>query len=83
MTRRDLKELEHDLPTHLPAGAAVPNDLSLVWEGPRAAVLSGPNMGGKSCLVRMAALMVIMAQVRARARLCTRPLHHPSHWVAL
>jgi DNA mismatch repair protein MSH3 len=45
------------------AGAAVPNDLQLGWAGQRAAIVTGPNMGGKSCLIRQAALLVIMAQV--------------------
>ncbi len=47
------------------AGGSVPNDLQLAWAGQRAAIVTGPNMGGKSCLIRQAALLVIMAQVGA------------------
>lgn len=60
------------------AGAAVPNDLQLGWAGQRAAIVTGPNMGGKSCLIRQAALLVIMAQVgcagcAALLRGCCKP----------
>jgi DNA mismatch repair protein MSH3 len=46
------------------SSAAVPNDLELRGDGVRAAIIMGPNMGGKSCLIRQAALTVIMAQVK-------------------
>lgn len=47
-----------------PDTAVVPNDVRLLQDsGPRAAVVTGPNMGGKSCYIREAALIVIMAQV--------------------
>lgn len=42
----------------------VPNDTHLTPEGPRALVITGPNMGGKSCYMRQAALIAIMAQVQ-------------------
>jgi DNA mismatch repair protein MSH3 len=43
----------------------VPNDVSLsVQGGPRAAtVVTGPNMGGKSCYVRSVALVALMGQL--------------------
>ena len=44
-------------------GQAVANDLELAWGGCRALVVTGPNMGGKSSLIRQAALLAIMAQV--------------------
>jgi len=41
----------------------VPNDLSLDGEDRAIALLTGPNMGGKSTYLRQAALLVIMAQI--------------------
>ena len=42
----------------------VPNDTCLRGhQGPRAAIITGPNMGGKSCYIRQAALIALMAQV--------------------
>ena len=41
----------------------VPNDTHLTSGGPCALVITGPNMGGKSCYIRQAALIAIMAQV--------------------
>jgi len=39
----------------------IPNDLTLISNSP-IAVLTGPNMGGKSTYLRMAAILVVMAQ---------------------
>ncbi|CAL8467013.1 g6549 [Coccomyxa elongata] len=45
-------------------GQVVPNDTLLRGDsGPRACIITGPNMGGKSCYIRQAALIAIMAQV--------------------
>jgi DNA mismatch repair protein MutS len=40
----------------------VPNDVELSHEDGRIAVLTGPNMAGKSTYLRMTALLVVMAQ---------------------
>lgn len=41
----------------------VPNDTFLHGSGEHCQVITGPNMGGKSCYMRQVALIVIMAQV--------------------
>ncbi len=47
----------------LPAGEAyIPNDLSLDTEDQQIIILTGPNMSGKSALLRQTALIVLMAQ---------------------
>ena len=41
----------------------VPNSISMGRESCRHVIITGPNMGGKSSAVRMAALIAIMAQI--------------------
>jgi len=41
----------------------VPNDTNLHADGEYCQIVTGPNMGGKSCYVRQVALIAIMAQV--------------------
>jgi DNA mismatch repair protein MutS len=48
---------------HLEAGAFVPNDTRLGGEHPTVAILTGPNMAGKSTYLRQVALLVLLAQV--------------------
>ena len=52
----------------------VPNDTHLAAAGPCGLVITGPNMGGKSCYIRQAALIAIMAQVPLPHPSCTNPL---------
>ena len=40
----------------------VPNSVDLRADGTRALVVTGPNMGGKSCFIRQTALACVMAQ---------------------
>jgi DNA mismatch repair protein MutS len=48
---------------YLPSGEFIPNDLELDGGGVTFALITGPNMAGKSTYLRQAALMVIMAQM--------------------
>ncbi|TRY63020.1 hypothetical protein TCAL_00792 [Tigriopus californicus] len=52
--------LEHILPLGTPV---VPNDIYLKLDGPRAVILTGPNMGGKSSYIRQVAQVALMAQM--------------------
>lgn len=52
--------LEHILP---PGTPVVPNDIYLKHDGPRAVILTGPNMGGKSSYIRQVAQVALMAQM--------------------
>jgi DNA mismatch repair protein MutS len=47
---------------HLPRGEFIPNDIYLDGEAVSFALITGPNMAGKSTYLRQAALTVIMAQ---------------------
>lgn len=47
----------------------VPNDTDLEADGGYCQIITGPNMGGKSCYIRQVALIAIMAQVKSVFRL--------------
>ncbi|MCE5245154.1 MAG: DNA mismatch repair protein MutS [Syntrophobacteraceae bacterium] len=44
-------------------GGFVPNDLDMDMESQQVLVITGPNMAGKSTILRQAALIVLMAQI--------------------
>ncbi|MDR0567759.1 MAG: DNA mismatch repair protein MutS [Spirochaetaceae bacterium] len=48
---------------HLPSGEFIPNDIALDGDGLSFALITGPNMAGKSTYLRQAALITIMAQI--------------------
>lgn len=49
--------------SHLPPGEFVPNDLLLDEQERRFALITGPNMAGKSTVLRQTALIVLIAQI--------------------
>jgi DNA mismatch repair protein MutS len=58
---------------HLAGEPFVPNDCHLGGDNPRQAIVTGPNMGGKSTFLRQNAVIVLLAQIgswvpAARAR---------------
>ena len=61
----DIKQGRHPvIETMMPAGEEfVPNDIYLDNETQQVIILTGPNMAGKSALLRQTALIVLMAQV--------------------
>ncbi|MEW8977478.1 MAG: DNA mismatch repair protein MutS [Symbiobacterium sp.] len=59
----ELKNSRHPvLERVMPEGSFVPNDLYLDTSENRLLLITGPNMGGKSTVMRQAALAVILAQ---------------------
>jgi DNA mismatch repair ATPase MutS len=61
----DAEALAHPL---LPAATAVANDVRLGGDGPRAIVVSGSNMSGKSTLLRAVGVNVVLALAGAPVR---------------
>ena len=61
----DIKQGRHPvIETMMQAGEEfVPNDIYLDNQGQQVIILTGPNMAGKSALLRQTALIVLMAQV--------------------
>ncbi len=59
-----LSEARHPVVEHfVGAGAFVPNDTHLDTESERLMIITGPNMAGKSTLMRQVALCTILAQM--------------------
>jgi DNA mismatch repair protein MutS len=59
----NIEESRHPVvEAHLPRGEFIPNDIILEGTGISFALITGPNMAGKSTYLRQAALITIMAQ---------------------
>ncbi len=59
-----IREGRHPVIEHcIPDGTFVPNDLVLDHEERQVLIITGPNMSGKSTILRQAALIVLMAQI--------------------
>ncbi len=62
--RLEIKDGRHPvLDQNLAEEKFVPNDTSLDGEGARLAIITGPNMAGKSTYIRQVALIVLLAQI--------------------
>ncbi len=60
----DIKEGRHPVvEAYLPAGRFIPNDLVLGSQSGRFALITGPNMAGKSTFLRQSALIVTLAHM--------------------
>jgi DNA mismatch repair protein MutS len=63
-TRLELVDARHPVVERfVPSGRFVPNDTILDLDGERLWLITGPNMAGKSTLMRQAALLTILAQM--------------------
>lgn len=56
-------------------GNFVPNDTNLDVNGEHCQIVTGPNMGGKSCYIRQVALIALMAQVGSFVPALSAKLH--------
>ncbi|MGI6282652.1 DNA mismatch repair protein MutS [Caproicibacterium lactatifermentans] len=59
----ELKDSRHPVVEALLEAPFVPNDVTLDKDQNRVAIITGPNMAGKSTYMRQAALITIMAQI--------------------
>jgi len=59
----DITEGRHPVVERMGAGLFVPNDTHMDGKDERVAILTGPNMAGKSTYMRQVALIVLMAQI--------------------
>ncbi|MBY0471948.1 DNA mismatch repair protein MutS [bacterium] len=61
----EIKSGRHPLVDASKGGHYVPNDITLKPDTQRCLLITGPNMGGKSTLMRQAALIIILGQMGA------------------
>jgi len=58
-----VKEFRHPYIRPQPGSSFIPNDFTVGGDIPPVWIISGPNMGGKSTLLRQACIAIIMAQI--------------------
>ncbi|MGV8074937.1 MAG: DNA mismatch repair protein MutS [Syntrophobacteraceae bacterium] len=59
-----IRDGRHPVIEHfLAQGSFVPNDLDMDQENQQVMIITGPNMAGKSTVLRQAALLILMAQI--------------------
>jgi DNA mismatch repair protein MutS len=61
----DIQAGRHPVVAHVKRGSFIPNDLSLSPQSRLTLLITGPNMGGKSTVMRQVALIVILGQMGA------------------
>jgi len=59
----DIRDGKHPVLEQVLGSEFVPNDAALGGEAPRIAIITGPNMAGKSTYIRQVALQVLMAHM--------------------
>jgi len=59
----DLQDGRHPVLERVLGSEFVPNDVALGGEGPSVAIITGPNMAGKSTYIRQVALLALMAHM--------------------
>lgn len=59
----DIKQMRHPLLERKYETSFVANDVKMDYEDQRAILITGPNMGGKSTILRTTCLIIIMAQI--------------------
>lgn len=70
-----IKDGRHPVLESLLGDNFVPNDTELHADGEYCQIVTGPNMGGKSCYIRQVALITIMAQVGSFVPASSARLH--------
>ncbi|KIJ34714.1 hypothetical protein M422DRAFT_181781, partial [Sphaerobolus stellatus SS14] len=58
-----IEDGRHPIIEHIRSEPFVPNTVHIGGSNPRNLVILGPNMDGKTCMVKLVAILVVMAQV--------------------
>ncbi|KAL6509318.1 hypothetical protein OROGR_022628 [Orobanche gracilis] len=71
----NIKSGRHPVMENILQDNFVPNDTSLNADGQYCQIITGPNMGGKSCYIRQVALIALMSQVGCFVPASSAKLH--------